>query len=43
VVSIQLAVGGVSTFSSSGRKNGNGTFWRTRDGACVSHKVVGSK
>lgn len=40
-VTIQLAKGGSVTLSEGGRKNGNGAFFRLRDGACVSHKIVG--
>lgn len=38
---IYLASGGTVRVSDSGRKNGNGVFFRVRDGACVSHKIAG--
>jgi len=40
-ITVQLAKGGTVTLHDGGRKNGNGTFHRLRDGACVSHKVAG--
>lgn len=42
-LTVQLAKGGTVTLSESGRKNGNGAFFRLRDGACVSHKIAGGK
>lgn len=37
---VKLAAGGTVTLSCGGRKNGNGAFFRLRDGACVSHVLA---
>lgn len=37
---IQMHKGGTQRVTDAGRKNGNGVFFRLRDGACVSHKLA---